>query len=68
VAIDVHSIGERMGRSVAIFAITPRSIKRATVGNFPASMSGCITFQSAASQPTSKTLRGLFAVMTVRKN
>ena len=38
--------------------MTPCSMKRARWGIFPASSSGWMTFQSAASQPTSRTLRG----------
>ena len=40
VAIEVHSIGESTGCSVARLAIVPRSTSRATVGIFPASSSG----------------------------
>jgi hypothetical protein len=40
VAIDVQSIGERIGWSVAKLAIAPRSTSRATVGILPASTSG----------------------------
>src|SRR5262245_10303944 len=56
VAMDVHSIGERTGWSVAGLAIAPWFTIRSSVGSAPASLSGWITFQSAASQPISRTL------------
>src|SRR5271156_2442470 len=51
VAIEFHSIGERMGRKVARFPITPWLMKSSSVGIKPWSSRGLITFQSAASQP-----------------
>ena len=57
VAMLVQSIGERAGWSVARFPITPVSTSRPTWGMSPMSTSGEITFQSAASQPTSSTRR-----------
>jgi hypothetical protein len=39
---------------VAIWPIAPVSTRRWTLGILPASMSGVMTFQSAASQPTSR--------------
>ena len=47
------------GCSVARFPIVPPSISPASVGIWPESTRGLITRQSAASQPTSKTRRGL---------
>ncbi len=57
VAMEVHSIGERGGCSVAICPVAPFQTRRSTLGILPASMSGWMTFQSAASHPTSRTLR-----------
>ncbi len=57
VAMEVHSIGESGGCSVAICPVAPFSTRRWTLGILPASMSGWMTFQSAASHPTSRTLR-----------
>jgi len=51
-------VGLSAGWRVAIFPLTPCPRKRARCGIFPASSSGWMTFQSAASQPTSRTLRG----------
>ncbi len=51
--IEVHSIGERGGCSVAICPMAPFSTRHRTLGILPASISGWITFQSAASHPTS---------------
>ncbi len=59
VAMDVHSIGESGGWSVAICPLAPFFTRRCTLGILPASMSGWMTFQSAASHPISKTLRGV---------
>src|SRR5579863_7729310 len=56
VAMEVHNIGESGGCSVEICAIAPFSTSRWTFGILPASISGWITFQSAASHPTSSTL------------
>ena len=58
VAMEVHSIGESGGCSVAICPLAPFSTRRRRLGILPASMSGWMTFQSAASQPTRRTLRG----------
>ena len=55
VAIDVQSIGESGGCNVAMCAIDPCSTSLCTLGIFPASISGLITFQSAASQPMRRT-------------
>ena len=55
VAMEVHSMGERMGRSVARFPITPLLTRSLSAGISPRSRSGLITFQSAASQPISRT-------------
>src|ERR1700727_2775112 len=57
VAIEVHSIGESGGCSVAICPMTPFSTRRWTFGILPESIRGWITFQSAASHPTRRTLR-----------
>jgi len=55
VAMEFHSMGERMGRSVARFPMTPWLTKSSSVGINPWSRRGLIIFQSAASQPMSKT-------------
>src|SRR5580704_1857299 len=57
VAIEVQSIGESGGCKVAICPIAPFSTSRCTFGILPASIRGWITFQSAASHPTSITFR-----------
>src|SRR5580700_8500176 len=57
VHMEVHSIGERGGWSVAICPVAPFLTSHWTLGILPASMSGRITFQSAASHPTKRTLR-----------
>ncbi len=51
VAIDVQSIGESGGFSVATRPMAPRSTRLCRLGILPASMSGWMAFQSAASQP-----------------
>src|SRR5579871_1175516 len=56
VAMEVHSIGERGGCMVAICPAAPCSTRRCVACIFPASMSGWMTFQSAASHPTRRTL------------
>src|SRR5579859_6478286 len=56
VAMEVHSIGESGGCSVAICPMAPFLTSRWTLGILPASMSGWMTFQSAASHPTRRTL------------
>src|SRR3954447_25118527 len=55
VAIEFHSIGDKIGCSVARLLITPSPMKRSNVGIKPASSSGWMIFQSAASQPISNT-------------
>jgi len=52
VAVLVQSIGESCGSSVVMLPLVPDSTSRATPGRWPASMSGCMSFQSAESQPT----------------
>lgn len=56
VAMEVQSMGESGGWSVATWAMQPFSTSRWICGIWPASMSGWITFQSAASQPMRRTL------------
>src|SRR5689334_3468974 len=58
--MDVHNIGESGGCRVVSCAIAPFSTRRWTFGILPASINGWITFQSAASQPMSRTLAGGF--------
>jgi hypothetical protein len=55
VAMEVHSIGDSGGCRVVICAIAPFSTSRWRLGILPASISGLMTFQSAASQPMSRT-------------
>src|SRR5579871_4884370 len=57
VAMEVHSIGESGGCSVAICPETPLVTSDRTLGMRPALMSGWMTFQSAESHPTRRTLR-----------
>src|SRR5579871_1175880 len=57
VAMDVHNIGDSGGCSVAIGPLQPFSTSPWTLGILPACISGRITFQSAASQPTSRIFR-----------
>src|SRR5690554_5156718 len=56
VAMLVQSIGENGGSSVARLPMTPRLTRRSRVGMWPASRSGVMIFQSAASQPMRRTL------------
>ena len=55
VAMEFHSIGESTGRRVARFPMTPWLMKSSSVGINPWSSSGLAIFQSAASQPISRT-------------
>src|SRR5262245_45312894 len=63
VAIDVHSIGDKGGSNVARFPITPLFTSDSSVGISPWSISRLITFQSAASQPMSKTFLALLLLI-----
>ena len=55
VAMEFHSMGERIGRSVARFPMTPRLMRNSSAGILSGIEQGVITFQSAASQPTKRT-------------
>src|SRR5580700_1519808 len=57
VAIEVHNMGESGGCRVEICPLAPCSTRRCRLGILPAFMSGQMTFQSAASHPTRRTLR-----------
>ena len=56
VAIDVHNMGESTGTRVLRLPMTPRDKKRSRCGIAPSSSSEVMIFQSAASQPISRTL------------
>src|SRR6185437_11268742 len=62
VAIVVHSIGEKDGCNVVRRAVHPALMRRWMLGILPAAISGRMTFQSAASQPTRRTLRRLSGI------
>ncbi len=55
VATEVHNMGESAGYKVAMFPLTPFCSKPARWGNLPALSSGAMIFQSAPSQPMSRT-------------
>ena len=54
----VHNIGDRTGDNVLIFPLAPPSTRRLRWGIRPASISGRMNCQSAASQPTSNSRGG----------
>ena len=56
VAMEFHSIGERLGSRVARFPMTPLLMRLFRVGMRPWSSRGVMAFQSAASQPMSRIL------------
>ena len=59
VATVVQASGAIDGVTLTHSPIAPAATSRASAGSFPASRSGWMTFQSAASQPTKSTrLRG----------
>ena len=55
--IEVRMIGDRGGSRLARLPMAPCSIMAFSVGILPWSIRGWIAFQSAASQPTRRTLR-----------
>ena len=57
VAMEVQSIGESIGRRLARLPITPALMTFSRTGSSPLSNNGWMIFQSAESQPTSKTFR-----------
>ena len=61
VAMLVQSIGESTGDRVERLPTTPLRASRSRWGMRPASSKGPITFQSAASQPSSNTLGAISA-------
>src|SRR5262249_1257165 len=63
VAIEFHSTGERMGCKVARLPITPWLMRSSSAGIKPCSSRGVATFQSAASQPISRTFLARGAVI-----
>src|SRR5271169_6261310 len=64
VAMDVHSIGDSGGWMVAIGPIEPSSMRRWMLGILPEATRGLMTFQSAASQPITRTLGEVISPFT----